>query len=104
MINDNQPSTAPIEEKHRALMNGLAEGLDDILNGPKCPKDQKETGFFLFVFDFNKGPQEGRMNYISNADRVDVLAALKSMVAQTEAMLAKKQAEKEAAEKLNVGK
>ena len=39
-------------------------------------------GFALLVFPFNEG--DGRMNYISNAGRDDMLVALKEVVARME--------------------
>lgn len=74
----------PIEEKHRAFMNSIAGALDDLLNGKDCPKDQRKTGFMLFVYDFNQGPKAGRMNYISNANRMDNHAAMKEIAADME--------------------
>jgi hypothetical protein len=39
-------------------------------------------GFALLIFPFNEGG--GRMNYISNAPREDMLVALKELVARME--------------------
>lgn len=74
----------PIEPKFNLFMKDLARGVDDALNGPPGPLRERESGFFMFFFDFKTGPEKGRMNYISNADRLDVLQALKEMVAQLE--------------------
>lgn len=79
----------PIEDKHRAFMNSIAKGLDDLMNGPDCPADQKKTGFMLFVYDFAQGPKAGRMNYISNANRFDNAAAMKEITADMEGRLHK---------------
>ena len=68
----------PIEPKLAALMNHLGSILDDALE--EC-NDGKRMGFALFVFDFGKG---GRMNYISNANRGDVVAALREAIASLE--------------------
>lgn len=68
----------PIEQKHRAMMNGLADGLDDILNSdPTAPR----VGFALLVFPLN---QPGRMNYVSNGHRSDMIVALKEFLARNE--------------------
>lgn len=38
-------------------------------------------GFFLMIFEFNT---EGRANYISNAERADVIKAMKEFMERTE--------------------
>ncbi|MFM0008308.1 hypothetical protein PQR57_46340 [Paraburkholderia dipogonis] len=42
----------------------------------------KSYGFAIFVFPFNG--DRGRMNYISNAEREDMVAALKEFIANSE--------------------
>lgn len=77
----------PIQPEHHALMNLLAEFLDEAFNGPRPPVPQvyeRRTGFFLAAFDFNTNGEEGRFNYISNADRLDVKVLLKEMTARFE--------------------
>lgn len=71
-----------IEQKFRAQMKALAAAMDETLNGDATGKD-KTTGFVLLVFPFN-GPEGQRTNYISNADRRDMLVALKEIVARFE--------------------
>jgi len=61
-----------IEEKHRTQMNALAALLQD---------EFPEYGFALLVFDFNS---PGRMNYISNAQRADMVNALKELITKFE--------------------
>jgi len=70
----------PIQEKYRAEMNALAEGIDRIFNGGKNPKS---VGFVLLSFEFGK-TEGGRVNYISNADRRDMIAAMKEWLARAE--------------------
>jgi hypothetical protein len=60
----------PIEERHSDLMNALAFALREILPG---------LGFTLLVFDFNR-IEGGRMNYISNANRADMMKAMREFV------------------------
>lgn len=73
---------APIEEKHRDLMNNVARGLDKIFNGNAKGNDRK-VGFVLLVFPFNN--HEGRANYISNgADRKDITILMKEQIARFE--------------------
>lgn len=70
---------APIDPELRKMMQALAVGIDEILNG-KPPA--KTNGFILMVFPFEG--HEGRCNYISNAYREDVLTMLKEQVARFE--------------------
>lgn len=72
----------PIDIAFRAQMNTLAGSLDRAFNGDKRGKD-RATGFVLLTFPF--GAEEGaRTNYISNADRRDIVVALKEIVARFE--------------------
>lgn len=75
---------APIEPAYAETMNKLAHALDVVLNGPEGPPYPKETGFILLVFPF--AGHEGRCNYISNADRKDVVVLLKEQLARFEGM------------------
>jgi hypothetical protein len=72
---------APIEDKYRRKMNALARTLDEWFNGNARGKDRK-VGFCLMVYEFGDGP--GRANYISNADRSDVVTLLKEQLARFE--------------------
>lgn len=77
----NPIGDGPIESRYFETMQALAGGLDDILNeGAK--KGERHTGFVLLVFPFNN--HEGRCNYISNADRVDVKVLLREQLARFE--------------------
>lgn len=72
----------PIEEHLRATMKGLAQGIDEILNGHKKGAD-RDVGFILMLFPF--GDHGGRCNYISNgAGRQDVVTLMKKMIARFE--------------------
>lgn len=74
----------PIEPEYHKTMNALARALDEIFNGELRGKDRK-TGYVLMVFpfeEFSKG--DSRCNYISNADRADVVTLMKEMVARFE--------------------
>ena len=76
-----QLGDAPIVEEIRELMNRLDGGLDQILNGDATGVCRK-NGFILMIFPF--GTDEGRCNYISNAERADVVTMLKKQVARFE--------------------
>lgn len=71
----------PIESAYRRQMNALAAILDDSLNGDAEPK---KTGFVLLMFDFGEPTSSSRMNYISNAERKDMLVALRELLANFE--------------------
>ncbi|WP_309086425.1 hypothetical protein [Chelativorans sp.] len=62
------------------MLNKIAGGIDRSFNGEVRPK---KVGFALLLFEFGK-VEAGRMNWISNADRRDMIVALKEMVAQLE--------------------
>ncbi len=70
-----------IEARHREQMNDIANLLDDALNGKDRPR---KTGFVLLMFDFGEPTPRSRMNYISNAERADMLVALHELLANFE--------------------
>ena len=71
---------APIEAKYHKQMIELAQVLDQWFNGGAKGEDRK-VGFALLVFDFGN---EGLANYISNADRIDMITLLKEQLARFE--------------------
>jgi hypothetical protein len=71
---------APIQPELEEIMNKLALGLDRALNEP----GEKTNGFVLLVFPL--AGREGRCNYISNAQRSDVITLLKEQLARFEGM------------------
>jgi hypothetical protein len=81
-----QLGDAPIQPELIKIMNALAGGLDQILNGKAKGTDRK-IGFVLMVFPFNElAPGgKGRCNYISNgANRKDIVVLMKEMIARFE--------------------
>ena len=64
-----------IERRHRRLMNKIAKALEATFEG---------CGFALLIFDFNT--DDGRVNYISNARREDMITAMKEFIARNEGM------------------
>lgn len=76
----NELGDGPIEPKYKDLLNGLAAGIDKILNGPHPMP--RETGFVLLVFPFDG--HEGRCNYISNAKRDDIVVLLREQLRRFE--------------------
>jgi len=71
-----------IDIEYREMMNKLAAGLDSAFNGQRRGK-ARDTGFVLLMFPFN-ATEGARTNYISNADRRDIIVALKEIVARFE--------------------
>jgi hypothetical protein len=76
----NRFGDAPIEPTFRELMKKTAQALDKIFNEP----GEKTNGFILLVFPFEG--REGRCNYISNANRADVVTLLKEQLARFEGL------------------
>ena len=74
---------APIEAAYKEKMNRLAQAIDQLFNGEKRGND-REVGFVLLVFPFGDDAA-GRCNFISNgADRKDVVALFREMIARFE--------------------
>jgi hypothetical protein len=71
----------PIQDMYRDKMNRLAGLIDLYFN----EEGERTTGFVLLLFEFNK---TGRANYISNADRDDVVKMLKEQIALFESQSA----------------
>ncbi len=75
-----------IDPQFTDIMNALARGLDGALNGDLKGTDRK-VGFALLTFNFDDFAA-GRVNYISNANREDMIAAVKSWLARAEGRVA----------------
>ena len=58
----------------------IAQALDAMLNGDERPK---RIGFAFFTFEFGK-TKGGRVNYVSNAGREDMLVAVREWLARAE--------------------
>jgi hypothetical protein len=70
----------PIQPAYRQMMANLAVELDRILNGEADPRT---VGFCLFVFNLG-ATENGRVNYISNCDRNEMIVAVKEWLARAE--------------------
>ena len=80
------PSThGPIGEEYRKRMHALASVIDEFFNGPDKGHDRK-TGFMVLIFPFGLTGDalKDRINYISNAERSDMLTAMKEFIARAE--------------------
>jgi len=70
----------PIEAEYEEGMRTIGAAIDAVFNG-EGEKRERKTGFVLLVFDFG---DQGRCNYISNAERADVVVLLKEQLARFE--------------------
>lgn len=72
----------PIHPEVRQQMNHVARLLDESFNEKGKPK---KYGFALLVFDFTRpGIDREFLSWISNAERADMLVALKEYIARME--------------------
>lgn len=72
-------TAGPIGAEYVEKMKRLARFVDEIFNEDL---KKKTTGFCLLVFPF--GTEKGRINYISNAERSDMITAMKELIARFE--------------------
>lgn len=72
---------APIEPEYVEKMKALAHVIDQFFNG-EATGNARTVGFCVMVFNFGDGP--GRANYISNANRADVVTLLKEQIKRFE--------------------
>lgn len=79
------PTHGPIQEEHRARMNAIAEVLDIAFNGPTLPGVPRTPKVAFVVLTANFGDYEGgRVNYISNGERADIVTMMKELIARFE--------------------
>lgn len=77
-----QLGDAPVDAEYHGRMEFLARQIDHLFNGD-LRGQAKQVGFVLLVFPFND--HQGRCNYMSNAQREDVVVLLKEQIARFEA-------------------
>ena len=70
----------PVQREYREIMNVVAETLDRVFNPAGEPK---KIGFVLLMAEFGK-IEGGRVNYISNGERSDMIAMMKEWLARAE--------------------
>jgi hypothetical protein len=58
------------------LMQGVAAALDECLNGKVVPK---KVAFVLLLANFGE-TDGGRVNYVSNANRDDIVPMMKGLI------------------------
>jgi hypothetical protein len=72
---------APIEPEYIEQMRAMGRSIDEVFNGKKRGKD-RTVGFILMVFPLDN--HAGRANYISNAERKDVVTMMKEQIKRFE--------------------
>ncbi len=82
MSNERQLGDAPVEQKFQRQMMEVATAVDRHFNGTERPR---RVGFVLMCFEFGDN-EGGRVNYMSNAGRQDVIATLRHQLARFEGM------------------
>lgn len=73
----------PIQEQYRKQMNRLAKTIDEFFNGRRKPDRKPTVGFILLTAEFGK-IEGGKVNYISNGNREDMIAMLREYLARVE--------------------
>lgn len=69
----------PIEPALRGIMNDIGRVIAQAMRETAGPR----YGFALFMFGL-EGDEKGRMNYLCNCNRSDMIAALKEFIARAE--------------------
>ena len=69
----------PVEEQYIEKMRAIISVVDEFVNEKGKPKT---TGIALLMFPL--GTHDGRMNYLSNAVRKDMICAMKELLARLE--------------------
>jgi hypothetical protein len=81
MKKKHQLGDGPVEKTYEGNMRFLARYIDRLFNGD-LRGEARKTGFVLMVFNFG---DTGRANYMSNANREDVVNMMKEQIARFEA-------------------
>ena len=74
------PDVQPIQDQYHKVMNDIGRILEGAIN----PNGEKVNGFALLMFPFGQPDNPHRCNYISNANREDMLATMKEFIARAE--------------------
>ncbi len=74
---------APIQGKYHKAMNRIAKAIDEAFNGKKTPSRKATVGFILLTAEFGK-IDGGRVNFISNGSRADMIAMMREYLARVE--------------------
>lgn len=80
-MTDHQIGTQPIQPEVRMHMNAIGEAVDDFLNPSRMDKDNDPREWLFVLMVFPSGVRPGRCNYVSTADREDVITLLREQLA-----------------------
>ena len=75
--------SATIQRKYHKAMNRIAKVIDEAFNGKKTANRKATVGFILLTAEFGK-INGGRVNYISNGSRDDMIAMMREYLARVE--------------------
>lgn len=73
----------PDDHETVVMHQSMARALDEFLNGEKKEGRKKRYGFVLLTFEFDH-VEGGLVNYVSNAQREDMLVAMREWLARAE--------------------
>lgn len=73
--------SGPVEPEYIEQMHSIMTVLDELFNPPGLPK---QTGVTLLIFPFGDGQNGERINYMSNANRKDMIASMRELLAKWE--------------------
>lgn len=76
-------SHGPIQKRYHKTMNRIAKAIDEAFNGKRKPGKKPTVGFILLTAEFGK-MEGGRVNYISNGERADMIAMMREYLARVE--------------------
>jgi hypothetical protein len=76
----NTLGDGPIQNDYVEMMKAMARAIDEFVN----PDGVKKNGFIVMMFPFGEVKEGGRCNYISNAQRDDVVTMLKEQIKRFE--------------------
>lgn len=80
--------SGPIQPAYREMMQRIAAAIDEGFNGDARPR---KVGFVLLTAEFGK-IEGGRVNYISNGERDDMIGMMKEWIARAEGRYVETQA------------
>jgi N-glycosylase/DNA lyase len=83
---DNESGEEDVQKQYMEQMRQVASVIDAVFNPDE---EKKTTGFAVLTFPLGIADKDSRMNYMSNAERKDMIAAMKEFIARNEGNLKK---------------
>lgn len=75
--------TGKVQPQFTKAMNKIARAIDEAFNGKRKENRKPTVGFILLVAEFDK-IDGGRVSYISNGEREDMIAMMREYLARAE--------------------